>query len=87
MGMIKSNAQELKTKIENRHTFEPINLKCNGGFPYNAGLLNFVDSGDNVNGIWLFSNGQVGGQFEASEEFVLNTIGINYREIKEYFEG
>jgi len=87
MGMIKENAMELKAKIENRHTFEPINLKCNGGTFYGRGCLNYVDSGDNVNGIWWFSNGSVGGSFEASEEFVLTTIGINYQEIKEYFEG
>jgi len=87
MGMIKENAIELKQKIENRHTFESINLKCNGGFPYNAGVLNFEDSGDNQNGVWMFSNGQVGGQFEADEEFVLMVIGINYQKIKEYFRG
>ena len=87
MGMIKENAMELKRKIENRPTFEPINLKCNGGFPYNAGILNYEDSGDNQNGVWMFSNGQMGGNFEANEEFVLTTIGINYQRIKEYFEG
>jgi len=86
MAMIKTNAIELKEKIENRPTFEPINLKCNSGFPYNAGYLNFVDSGDNINGIWMFSNGRVGGQFEVDEEFVLKVIGSNFMRIKEYFE-
>ena len=87
MGIIKENAMELKQKIENRHTFEPINLKCNGGFPYNAGVLNFEDSGNNQNGVWMFSNGRIGGRFEAGEEFVLMAIGINYQTIKEYFRG
>jgi len=87
MGMIKENANELKQKIENRHTFEPINLKCNGGFPYNAGVLNFEDSGDNQTGIWMFSNGQIGGKFEADEEFVLMVIGSNFQNIKDYFRG
>jgi len=85
--MIKSNAIELKHKIENRHTFEPINLKCNGGFGYGAGVLNFEDSGDNQNGVWMFSNGQAGGSFEAEEEFVLMVIGSNYQNIKDYFKS
>ena len=85
--MIAANALELKAKIENRHTFEPINLKCNAGFPYNAGVLNFEDSGNNQNGVWMFSNGRIGGSFEADDSFVLIVIGSNYKRIKEYFKG
>jgi len=81
--MITANALELKTKIENAPSFEPINLKCNGGFGFGGGTLNFVPNGES--GEWQFSNAKT--SFEPNDEFILKAIASNYQRIKEYFEG
>ena len=79
--MITATALELKAKIENHWNFTPINLKCNGGFGYGPGTINFKPDGDK--GSWLFTNAITG--FEPSDEFLLKTIAGNYQVIKEYF--